>query len=150
VAFKRIHRKKTSLSKSLILLAGIIIFSARAGALHGYTYTYHNRTDYPIRVNIQLYGDADQSGLTENRRPYTVSTGLLLKSWSAEVLIDATWRLILHLTCDFLPGNQVFTLFVQETSGPDGTVIRSWSAIASDEIPIQEETSGGSRNSKKN
>jgi hypothetical protein len=115
--------------REMIVLVALILFFAGTGDLSAYTYIYSNRTGYPIKVTVQLYDDADKTGRIEADALYTISTRFLLKSWIAEVFLDNQWQQVLNLTCDFLPGNHTFTIYVNEVKGPDGKVNRDWYAI---------------------
>ena len=117
------------MKKGITILVGLILFCVGIGDLHAYTYTYINRTGYLMKVNIQLYDDTDQVGNLKAHESHAISTGFLLKSWSAEVFLDDKWQQVLNLTCDFLPGNHTFSIHVKEVRGQDGKVNRDWYAV---------------------
>ncbi len=121
--------KETTLEKWIACLAAVVLFWALAGNAYAFTYTYSNGTSYPIRVSAQLYDDADKVGELEANGTYTISSKSLLKSWSADALIENRWQQVLNMTCDLLPGNHAFSIYVDEKKNPDGTATRTWNAL---------------------
>jgi hypothetical protein len=113
----------------MIILAAIILFCAGTGDAYAYTYIYHNRTGHLIRISVQLYDDVDKTGQIEANKSYAISTKSLLKSWTAEAFLNNKWQQILNLTCDFLPFNHTFSIYVSEAKASNSTVKRSWYAI---------------------
>ncbi|MEW6666620.1 MAG: hypothetical protein AB1512_15545 [Thermodesulfobacteriota bacterium] len=113
----------------VILLVTIILLCGWTQGVHAYTYTYHNKTDHVIRVNVRLYDDADKTAPIEPRGSYAVSTRFLLKSWTVEVYSDNHWLRVLELTCDVLPGDHTFSILVEEVKGSDGKIKRSWQVV---------------------
>ena len=107
----------------------LILFCAAIGDIHAYTYTYNNGTAYPVRVTAQLYEDTDKTGELQAKGTYTISSKSLLKSWTGEVFLDDKWQQILSMTCDLLPGNHTFSIYMDEKKEPDGAVIRNWNAL---------------------
>ena len=110
-------------------MAAIILVCALIGDAHAYTYTYNNGTDYRIRVTVELYDDADKTGELQTKGSYIISSKALLKNWNAEVFLDEKWQQVLTMTCDLLPGNHTFTIYMDEKKEPDGTVTRTWNAL---------------------
>ncbi|MBN1104202.1 MAG: hypothetical protein JXL84_12365, partial [Deltaproteobacteria bacterium] len=53
-----------------------------------------------------------------------------LKSWMAEVFRENGWKRVLHLTCDFLPGDHTFSIYVKEGMNANGEITQSWYAIS--------------------
>ncbi|MGD0237752.1 MAG: hypothetical protein ABSC55_24885 [Syntrophorhabdales bacterium] len=115
------------MKKSTALVALLIL--VWVGIADAYTYTYNNGTGYPIKVTAQLYDDADKTGELEANGSYTISSKFLLKSWTAEVFLNNKWQQILNMTCDLLPGNHTFSIYVDEKGDPDGVVTRIWNAL---------------------
>jgi hypothetical protein len=115
--------------RRVAIAAVIILFCVGMGHVYGYTYTYNNNTAYPVRVIVQLYDEADRAGKVDADEPYVLSTKALLKSWIAETFLENKWQRVLDMTCDLLPGNHIFFIYVNETRDPNGVVIRSWNAI---------------------
>lgn len=127
-------KKEDVMRRGIIILAALVLFCAGTGDLYAYTYTYNNRTGYLIRVNVQLYDGADETAEIEANRSHAVSTGFLLKSWTAEAFLGNKWQQVLNLTCDFLPGNQTFSIYVSEVKNADGVTSRSWNAISGGDV----------------
>jgi hypothetical protein len=116
--------------KGIVGVAALLIFlCAVIGNVCAYTYTYSNKTGHLIKVIVQLYDDADKTGQIEANESYTVSTKSLLKSWIAEVFLENRWQEILNMTCDLLPGNQTFSIYVDEVKDGNGIVKRTWNAL---------------------
>ena len=120
---------KKRMRKGLISAAALIFFCAATGRAGAYTYTYGNGTGYLIRVTAQFYDDADKTCELEANGSYIILSKFLLKSWIAEVLLDNQWQQILNMTCDLLPGNHTFSIYVDEKKHPDGTADRTWNAL---------------------
>ncbi len=114
------------MKRGIILLLTLTLFIAGMGNLYAYTYTYNNRTCYLIKVIVEVYNGEDRTNQVEPNGSLSFSTDLLLKSWKAEAFLDNRWQQILHLTCDFLPGSHAFSVYVNETTDPGGTVSRNW------------------------
>ena len=112
-----------------IVVVAIIFLYVTMGSVNAYTYTYSNRSGHPIKVIVQLYDDVDKTGQIEANESYTVSTKSLLKSWIAEVFLENRWQQILNMTCDLLPGNQTFSIYVDEVKDPSGIITRTWNAL---------------------
>ncbi len=112
--------------EGIILLVTLILLIAGVEDLYAYTYTYNNKTCHLLRVIVEVYNGEDRTNLIESNGTYSFSTDLLLKSWKAETFLDNRWQQILHLTCDFLPGNHSFSVQVDETRDLNGTVTRHW------------------------
>ncbi len=117
------------MERGIVVAALLILFWAAMGNVYAYTYTYNNGTGYPIKVTAQLYDDADKTGELEANGSYTISSKFLLKSWTAEVFLNNKWQQILNMTCDLLPGNHTFSIYVDEKKDPDGVVTRTWNAL---------------------
>ncbi|MBI5968578.1 MAG: hypothetical protein HY882_12080, partial [Deltaproteobacteria bacterium] len=83
----------------LAVLAALAIFCLAVEDLWAYTYTYHNRTDYPIRVIAEFYDDGAQIASIEAKESRVISTPSLLKSWVAEAFLEEGWKQVLNLTC---------------------------------------------------
>jgi hypothetical protein len=117
------------MTKRLSILAALIFFCVGMGRLYGYTYTYNNRTAYPVRLIVQLYEEADRSGEMGTSKSYAFATKALLKSWIAEAFLENKWQQVLDMTCDLLPGDHSFFIYVNESKDPNGATNRSWNAI---------------------
>ncbi len=117
------------MTRKIVVFAALMLVCVSAAQAHAYTYTYHNKTTYPVKVVAQLYDEADRSGEIKASESFAFSTKALLKSWVAEALIDGKWQRVLDMTCDLLPGNHTFFVYVEEAVGPDGRVGRNWNAI---------------------
>jgi hypothetical protein len=115
--------------KKIFISTVLLMIVLVAGKVYAYTYTYNNGTDYPVRVFAQLYDDADKVGEMEAGGSYTISSKALLKSWTADALIENRWRQVLNMTCDLLPGNHAFSIYFDEKKNADGTVTRTWNAL---------------------
>ena len=113
----------------MIVLVTLFFLFVGTGDLYAYTYTYNNRTGYLIRVTVKFYDDADKTGQIQANESLAFSTLFLLKSWVVEVILDNRWQEVLNLTCDMLPGNHTFSIYVTEVKDLNGTVSRSWYAI---------------------
>jgi hypothetical protein len=122
----RIVKREGTMRKRIILLVALILFMAGMGNLYAYTYTYNNKTSYLIKVIVEFYHGEDRTNLIKPNGFYSFSTDFLLKSWKAEAFLDNQWQQILHLTCDFLPGNHSFSIHVNETRDLGGTATRNW------------------------
>lgn len=127
-------KNESATGSGMIILAAIILFCAGMEDVYAYTYTYHNRTGYLIRVSVQLYHDADKIGQIEANKSYAISTAFFLKSWTAEAFLDNEWQQVLNLTCDFLPGNHTFSIYASEVQDANGVVSRSWIAISGGDV----------------
>jgi len=115
------------MKKGIIIVAALYLFIAGAAEeLYAYTYTFHNRTGHFIKVIVEVYDEEDRVSEIETQGSYSVSTGLLLKSWKVEVFLDNRWEQVMHNTCDLLPGNHAFSVHADETKGPAGRVERNW------------------------
>lgn len=114
------------MKKSVILVGALLLVVAVADHLYAYTYTFRNRTVFPITLIVELYEGEDRTGRVEPQGSYTVSTPLLLKSWRVEALVDNQWQQVMHNTCDLLPGSYAFSVNVEETKDPAGRVMRTW------------------------
>jgi len=117
------------MTRRIAILAALIFICTGMCHVYGYTYTYNNKTGYPVRVIVQLYDEASRSSEIKANECYTFSTKALLKSWVAEASIENKWQRVLDMTCDLLPGNHTFFIYVDEASGPDDAANRSWNAI---------------------
>ena len=126
-------RNKDTKRKKLIFLVALFIAILTAGDLFAYTYIYNNRTDYGIRLTVGLYDDGDKIIHIEANNSATITTKFLLKSWIAEVLIGSKWDQVLHLTCDFLPGDHTFSIYVKEVKNNEGELSQNWNVIT-DEV----------------
>jgi uncharacterized protein YycO len=122
-------RRRTLMRRRIVVVAALIFLCATTGNVNAYTYTYSNRTGHLIKVIVQLYNDLDKTGQIEANESYTVSTKSLLRSWTAEVFLDNRWQQILNMTCDLLPGNQTFSIHVDEVKDPSGIITRTWNAL---------------------
>jgi hypothetical protein len=112
----------------IVAVALLFTFCATIGDLSAYTYTYSNRTGYLVKVTVRLYDDAENTGQIKPDESYTVSSKSLLRSWTADVFLDNKWQQILDMTCDLLPGNQTFSIYVDEAKDASGLVTRTWNA----------------------
>ena len=117
------------MTRRIAILAALIFVCVGMGHVYGYTYTYNNKTGYPVRVIAQLYDEADRSGEIKMSESFAFSTKALLKSWVAEAFVEDKWQRVLDMTCDLLPGNHTFFIYVDEVRQPDGAVNRNWNAL---------------------
>lgn len=118
------------MKRGLVIVTSFVLLCAAAANLGAYTYTYSNRTGYLIKVTVRLYDeDAEKTGQIEAEASYTVSSNSLLKSWTADAYLNNEWQQILDMTCDLLPGNQIFSIYVDERKDSSGTISRSWNAF---------------------
>ena len=117
------------LRKYIVVAALIILLSAAGGNVYAYTYTYTNGTGYPVKVTVQLYDDTDKTAELQANGSYTISSKSLLKSWVAEVFLEDRWQEVLNMTCDLLPGDHTFSIYVDEKKDTDGVLIRTWNAL---------------------
>ncbi|HVN24078.1 MAG TPA: hypothetical protein VMT71_08900 [Syntrophorhabdales bacterium] len=115
--------------RTIVLAALTVLLFAAIGDAHAFTYTYNNQTKYPVRVTAQLYDDADKTGELQANGSYVFSSKSLLKSWSAEALVDNEWQQVLNMTCDLLPGNHTFSIYFDETTDANGKATRIWNAL---------------------
>ena len=124
-------KNMVTLQKWIVGVAAFIVFCAAVGDAYAYTYTYtyNNGTGYPIKVVVQLYDDADKTAELKANGSYVISSKSLLKSWTADAFLDNKWQQILNMTCDLLPGNHTFSIYVDEKRDPDGVVTRVWNAL---------------------
>ncbi|MEW6533038.1 MAG: hypothetical protein AB1473_19565 [Thermodesulfobacteriota bacterium] len=114
----------------IIVVVTLLIFGAAVENLYAYTYTYNNRTIYLIRISVQLYDDPGGTGRIEVSKSYSISSKSLLKSWTAEAFVDNSWQQILNFTCDFLPGDHTFSIYVNEAKDANGKASRTWHATS--------------------
>jgi len=124
-----IEGERGTMKTGMIVLVTLFFLFVGTGDLYAYTYTYNNRTGYLIRVTVKFYDDADKTGQIQANESLAFSTLFLLKSWVVEVILDNRWQEVLNLTCDMLPGNHTFSIYVTEVKDLSGTVSRSWYAI---------------------
>ena len=123
-------RREFGRRRGIVIMAALVLFCATMGNVFAYTYTYHNQTGYLIRVTVRLYDDdRDKTGQINPTESYTISSRFLLRSWTAEVFLKKRWQQILNMTCDLLPGNHSFSIYVDETKDPSGIVTRTWNAL---------------------
>lgn len=132
-------RNRDTKRKKVIFLVALFITFLTATDLFAFTYIYNNRTDYGIRLTVGLYDDADKIINIEANNSATITTKYLLKSWIAEVLIGGKWNQALHLTCDFLPGDHAFSIYVQEIVNNDGELSQSWNVITDDAMKMNKQ-----------
>lgn len=132
-------RNKDTKRKKLIFLVALFIAILTAGDLFAYTYIYNNRTDYGIRLTVGLYDDGDKIIHIEANNSATITTKFLLKSWIAEALIGSKWNQVLHLTCDFLPGDHTFSIYVKEVKNNDGELKQNWNVITDDVMRVNKQ-----------
>jgi len=118
-----------TIRNGVVVLAAVFILCVGTANLSAYTYTYYNRTGYDIRFKVELYDDGDKTihiGANDSR---AITTKSLLKSWIAEVFLDNQWNQILNLTCDFLPGDHTFSIYVKEKKSNKGALSQDWNVI---------------------
>jgi hypothetical protein len=113
------------------LLAAVVLLGTVAGDCYAYTYRFINGSPYPISVTVRLYDGTARTAELAPNTAHSVTTDALLQDWEAKALLDNAWQQVLHLTCDFLPGNHTFSVRVTETAQPGGTVDRHWQAVSS-------------------
>ena len=118
----------------MILLAAVILLCLGARDVYAYTYTYYNRTSHLIEITIQLYDDADETCQINANNSCTTSSKSLLKSWTANAFVNDEWQQILNLTCDFLPGNHSFSIYLSEVLDANGIASHKWIAISGDGV----------------
>jgi len=118
--------------RGVIILSALLIIITGAANLFAYTYTYDNRTDYDIRLTVELYDDSDKYILVKALDSQVLVTQFLVKSWIVEVFLNNNWNRVLHLTCDILPGDHVFSIYVREVKNEKGELIQSWNVITDD------------------
>jgi hypothetical protein len=111
------------------MMVTIALLCAGVHGLCAYTYTYNNKTDLLLRIDVKLYDDADKSGEIAANRSHSVSTKFLIRSWSIEVFLDGKWQQALELTCDLLPGDHTFSIYVKEIREGDGGTKQDWYVI---------------------
>jgi hypothetical protein len=111
--------------KTISLLAAILLFGV-AQSVHAYTYTYSNKTDHRIRVSVRLYEEGDRTCDIEAGGSCEVSTKALLKSWGIELFLDDSWRLGQEMTCDMLPGDHPFSIYLKAVRSPGGQAELKW------------------------
>jgi hypothetical protein len=112
--------------RAVILLLTAILLFAGSQLVNAYTYTYSNKTDHRIRVSVRLYEEADRSCDIEAGGSCEVSTKALLKSWGVEAFLDNSWRLGQEMTCDMLPGDHPYSIYLNEVRAPDGKAALEW------------------------
>lgn len=112
-----------------IILVALVLLGAATHAACAYTYTYHNKTDHLIKIDVQLYGDANRVAEIGPNQSYAISTTFLIKSWTVAVFLDNRWQQALELTCDLLPGDHTFSIHVKEIRGGDRKIRQDWYVI---------------------
>ncbi len=122
-------KHKDIIRRGMIVLTAVFILCVGVADVSAYTYTYYNRTGYGIKLKVELYDDGDKTIHIEANGSQAITTKFLLKSWIAEVFLDNKCNQILHLTCDFLPGDHTFSIFVKEMKGSKGESSQSWNVI---------------------
>jgi hypothetical protein len=125
----RRFKRNRAMTRRITILTVLIFLCAGMSYVYGYTYTYNNKTGYPVRVIVQLYDEADRSGEIGVNESFAFSTKALLKSWTAEAFVENKWQRVLDMTCDLLPGNHTYFIYVDEARKADGAVDRNWNAI---------------------
>ncbi len=118
--------------RGAIILGALLIICTGAVNLFAYMYTYDNRTDYDIRLTVELYDDSDKIIQVKALDSQVLVTQFLLKSWIVEVFLNDKWNRVLHLTCDVLPGDHVFSIYVREVKNERGELSQSWNVITDD------------------
>ena len=132
-------RNKNTKRKKVIFLVALFIAFLTARDLFSYTYVYNNRTDYGIRLTVRLYDDGDKIIHIEAHNSATITTNFLLKNWMVEALIGSKWNQALHLTCDFLPGDHTFSIYVKEVKYNNRELSQNWNVIMDDVIGMNEQ-----------
>jgi hypothetical protein len=122
------------MQRGVIVLSALLIICVGAADLFAYTYTYDNRTNYDIRLTVELYDDSDKSIQVKALGSKVLVTQFLLKSWIVEVFLNNRWNRVLHLTCDVLPGDHVFSIYVREVKNERGELSQNWNVITDDAI----------------
>jgi hypothetical protein len=120
---------KDTIRSGVVVLAAVFIVCVGIADLSAYTYTYYNRTGYGIRLKVELYNDGDNTIHIKANDSQAITTKSLLKSWIAEVFTDDKWNQILNLTCDFLPGDHTFSIYVKEKKSNNGALSQDWNVI---------------------
>ena len=103
----------------------LVLLCTVTHAARAYTYTYHNKTDYAVRIDVWLYDEAHRVAQIAPGQSQSISTKFLIKSWAVDVLADNGWKQALELTCDLLPGDHTFSIYVKEV----GEGKRDWYVI---------------------
>jgi hypothetical protein len=100
--------------RAVLIVVALLLLGAGTHTASAYTYTYNNMTDRLVRIDVQLYDDASKVAEIVASQSHTISTRLLIKSWTVEVFLDNRWQQALELTCDLLPGDHTFSIYVKE------------------------------------
>ncbi|MBP1733000.1 MAG: hypothetical protein H6Q55_3429 [Deltaproteobacteria bacterium] len=111
--------------RTAIVLVMLVLLGAGAHTVCAHTYTYHNNTNHLVRIDVQLYDDANSVAEIAGHKSHTISTRSLIKSWTVAVFLDNEWQQALELTCDLLPGDHTFSIYVREI----GEGKRDWYVI---------------------
>jgi hypothetical protein len=111
--------------RAAIIIATIVLFCTATHTVCAYTYTYYNKTDLSVRIDIQLYDDLNKGAEIAAHGSHIISTRSLIKSWTVDVFLDNKWQQALELTCDLLPGDHTFSIYVEEI----GEGKRDWYVI---------------------
>lgn len=108
-----------------LIVAMFVLLTAGVRTSCAYTYTYCNETDLLVRIDIQLYDDVNKGAEIAPRGSHSLSTRSLIKSWTVDAFLDNRWQQALELTCDLLPGDHRFSIYVKEI----GEGKRDWYVI---------------------
>jgi|GEM_PF-2976495 hypothetical protein len=109
--------------------AVLLLFAQGAlSDLGAFDYAFHNRTDYLVSVAVRFYDGEERTLEMEAKKSRRISAPLLLKNWTAQAYFVDHWETVLELTCDFLPMNHAFSLFVDEGAGRRGNPRGLWYA----------------------
>lgn len=120
---------KDTIRSGVIVLAAVFILCVGTADLSAYTYTYYNRTGYGIRLKAELYDGGAKTIHIKANDSQAITSKSLLKSWIAEFFLDNQWNQILNLTCDFLPGDHTFSIYVKEKKSNNGVLSQDWNVI---------------------
>ena len=117
--------KRAAVIIATIGLVTTVLLGAWVHTAGAYTYLYHNKTDQAVRIDVVLYDDVRREAEIAPHQSHMISTGALIRSWSVDVYSDNKWQQALELTCDLLPGDHTFSIYVKEI----GAGTRDWYVI---------------------
>ncbi|MBI5584088.1 MAG: hypothetical protein HY892_09710 [Deltaproteobacteria bacterium] len=128
-------KRRAALRRGIMVWWALLFYGLipETADLWAYTYNYHNRTGQTLRLTVELYDDGARTLPLGTEATQTMVSPFLLKSWSAEALLDGRWQQVLHLTCDFLPGDHAFSIYVQEDRNDRGESTRVWNVRSGNE-----------------
>jgi hypothetical protein len=125
----RIMKNRGARKGGILVLSALLFFCGELSDLWAYTYAYHNTTGYTIRLKVELYDGADETLRIEAGGSESITTRSLLKSWVAEASFAHHWKQVLHFTCDLLPGDHIFSVYMIEMKQDNGETTQTWNVI---------------------